>query len=212
MSRRKVTPKKVINYILAKAGVGNLQGVIWKKAEGGPGFDFIYRKSANLFAGIPIEFTDLALNRKIEDDSRRWSIHEEFVLRVTDVTVEPERCIGISAKNTIVRQTTILPTHYPSFMAYHRHKPNAKVLDRAVVYGGYTSTNFFHHIVDAVNRLYMLEKVELPPEMPFIINRACYESPFVQHLRERSEEFRAINWLIQEPHDWYSTIGKTRGD
>jgi capsular polysaccharide biosynthesis protein len=82
------------------------------------------------------------------------------------------------------------------------NRKNAKVLDKAVLYDGSATRNLYHHLVETVCRLSVLPKANLPKDIPIIVNRFVYDSPFFKYLFDRSPYFRSFNWYIQEPNEW----------
>jgi hypothetical protein len=48
----------------------------------------------------------------------------------------------------------------------------------------------------------MFKRSSLPKDIPFVVNRFVYDHKFFQYLLKNSEEFRAINWRIQEKDEW----------
>ena len=83
-------------------------------------------------------------------------------------------------------------------------KIEKKHFDKAVVYDGNASRNYYHHFVNAVNSMYLLHKSNnLSTNIPLIVNRKIFRSPFFNYLYSNSEKFRAYNWVIQEPNEWF---------
>jgi len=196
--------RKITAHALWRTGLGHrLDRVIWTRVTAGPGISFLHCEERDVFANIPARFSDYEFSELIRKDSAHWSRQQESVVLLEDAIVEPERCLAILPPNRFVAQSAILETHYPGISARFRINKAFKDLDCAVLYDGNASRNYFHHFVHAVNSLHTLEKISLPPEIPFLVNRASYESIFFRHLSERSAYFRSLNWIIQEPDEWY---------
>jgi hypothetical protein len=196
--------RKIIAHALWNTGLGlRLDRAIWTRVDAGPGISFLHCEERDVFTNIPARFSDQEFSEFIRKDSARWSRQQEAVLLLDNAIVEPDRCLAILPPNRIVAQSAILETHYPEVSARFGINKAFTRLDCAVLYDGSASRNYFHHFVDAVNRLHALNKVSLPPGIPFLINRASYDSIYFQHLSERSAYFRSLNWTVQEPGEWY---------
>ncbi len=190
--------------MLWKTGIGEKAAVrFWKKIDSGKDFSILYENSKDVFKDIPTNFDSSFYNEAVAKDSKRWAIQNEYVLKIKNALVEPERCIAIKEGNKIVAQSTILGNQYPFILPYLLKRNRATAIEEAVLYDGYASKNYYHHLLNAVNSIHMLEKVSLSPDIPFIINRACFESRYFQHLYQNSQKFRSINWLVQEPAMWF---------
>jgi hypothetical protein len=196
--------RKIIAHVLWNTGLGlRLDRAIWTRVDAGPGISFLFFKERDVFANIPARFSDQEFSEFIRKNSARWSRQQEAVLLLENAIVEPGRCLAVLPPNRLVAQSAILETHYPGVSARFKiNKPFTR-LDCAVLYDGSASRNYFHHFVDAVNRLHALDKISLPSGIPFLINRASYDSIYFQHLLERSAYFRSLNWTVQEPSEWY---------
>ena len=196
--------RKTIEHALWKTGLSlRLDRAIWTRVNAGPGISIRHCEERDVFANIPARFSDQEFSEFIRRDSARWSRQQEAVFLLENAIVEPGRCLAILPPNRIVAQSAILETHYPEASARFRINKAFTRLDCAVLYDGSASRNYFHHFVDAVNRLHALDKISLPSGIPFLINRASYDSIYFQHLSERSAYFRSLNWTVQEPGEWY---------
>lgn len=155
---------------------------------------------------MPIHFEDKRFSDFLRADSERWNKQTEYLLEVQDVIVEPERCFSIINFNELVSQSVVFKEvrQYPYILPYlFRKKRNIKEIEAAVLYDGSSSRRYYHHFVNAVNSLYVFYKQDLLPlDIPFIVNRVAYESPFFRFLHKRSDLFRSINWMVLEKNDW----------
>lgn len=155
-----------------------------------------------MFAGIPSEFADSPYRARIGPDSERWSSFEESIVAIDDCWVEPSRCYIIGLDGRLVQQSRAHASMFPSAWAYNQ-RGSGRYVPEAVVYDGFYSTNYYHHLIDVLPNLLMLfERSDLPPYLPLIVNRWIYESRFFAYLRQRSQEFAGLNWIVQEPGQW----------
>jgi hypothetical protein len=178
--------------------------LLWREIESGDGFHFLHFAAKKLFDDVPIAFSNHCITDELRSDTARWSEQHEYILRLDRVIVEPERCLAIMRFNHLVKQSALIKVrHYPNMLRYLSKKAKVRHIPEAVIYDGCASANYYHHFVDAVNRLHVLRHFALPIGVPFIVSRASYDSLYFQHLYRRSEYFRSIPWLVQEPNDWY---------
>lgn len=195
--------KRIVRGVLSRTGLGNkVARLFWEKAAVGPHMNYLFKNTEEVFKDIPVAFADPGFSEFIAKDSRKWSMQDEFVLEINNALVEPERCIAIVGSNKFVEQTTILNHHYPYIFPFLFKKLFPKKIGQAVLYDGYGSSNNYHHFVNAVNSLQMLDKADLPPGIPFIINEKSFNSRFFQYLYAHNEKFRSFNWVVQKPSEW----------
>jgi hypothetical protein len=196
---------KAIRSVLWKTGIGKrVAEKYWVKKSSGTDMRYLIHEKKDVFATLPINFENEAYNIFLKEDIEKWRIQEEFILEMDDITVEPERCLGIKGRNELIVQTVVFTVdyQYPYILPHLLNRKKAKKLDKAVLYDGSASRNYFHHIVECVSSLYMFEKGYIPKDIPLIVNRYVYEQKFFQYLLKTSEKFRSLNWHIQEPGTW----------
>lgn len=197
--------KKMVRSFLWRTGIGRKAGqLFWKKKDKGPELRYLLRNSKDLFEGLPIAFEDERYNRFLEEDLKKWRMQEEYILEMDKVLVDPERCLGIQHFNELIDQTIVFKEEqpYPYILPYLLRGNREHQLERALLYDGSATRNYFHHLVDALSMLYMFRRSGLPADLPVIVNRFVYDKSFFQHLLKRSPEFRSFNWHILEPGDW----------
>lgn len=167
---------------------------------------YLFYNEASVIEDLPICFEEEIFNEFLRDDLGKWDIQKqvEYVLEVDDVLVEPERCLGTKGLNQLIEQTVVFTAdyQYPYILPHLLHRNNPKFLKAAVLYDGSATRNLYHHLVETVCRLSVLSKSNLPTDIPVIVNRFVYDSPFFQYLFSRSPYFQSFNWLIQEPDEW----------
>ena len=157
-----------------------------------------------MFDGIPGDFADPVYGAMIGPASALWSRFEETVTAIDDCWVEPNRCQIIGPDRRLVRQslTHRLVPLFPSAWGYALRGSGSRI-DEAIVYDGFHSSNYYHHLIDSVpGILLFLERSGLPKDLPLIVNRWIFESKFFAYLRARSAAFAGLNWRVQEPGEW----------
>ena len=167
---------------------------------------YLFYKEASVIEDLPICFEEEIFNEFLRDNLGKWEIQKqaEYVLEIDDVLVEPERSLGTKGLNQLIEQTVVFTVdyQYPYILPHLLHRNKPKFLKSAVLYDGSATRNLYHHLIETVCRLSMLSKADLPADIPVIVNRFVYNSPFFQYLFSKSPYFKSFNWLIQEPHDW----------
>ena len=164
----------------------------------------VYSRHVEMFDGIPTDFADPAYQAFIGPESANCSAIEETVTRIDNGWIEPSRCQVIGPDGRLVRRSLthrVVPV-YPSALRYAT-RGKGVALPEAVVYDGYHGTNFYHHLVDMLPITELLfERSGLPRDIPLVINRWLFDSRFFAYLYQRSPEFAALNWRVQEPGEW----------
>lgn len=195
----------IIKAILERTGIGPVVAKkFWKEIDVDVDGDaqYMYYNEVEVFNNIPIQFEDSELSELIKKDSEKWSRQDEYILEIKDAFVEPERCLIVKDGKKFLKQSAILDSQYPYILPYYLNRKEVIHLEEAVVYDGYASANFYHHIKDVVNSMHMLSKINLSPQVPLIINRKSFQSRYFQYLYQNNDEFRSFNWIVQEPSQW----------
>jgi hypothetical protein len=193
-------PARVWRHFLWRTGLRNaIDRALWKVINEGPEFEFVYRRSFEAFKDLPTVFEDGRYSSFIAKDSEKWSHQEEHILCLYDALIEPNNCIAILGKRNIVEQSRILESLYPRFRIL---RGNETKLDAAVLYDGYASLNYYHHIADAVNRLHAAVHKPEVLSLPLIVSQKAFRSPFFGHLLQRSRTFASLRWRVQKPNEW----------
>ena len=197
--------KKATRSILWRTGVGRKTAeMFWHNRSEGPGYHLLHYRRENVFANLPDDFDDAAYSKFIRQDSDKHTYEEEYVLAVDDVLLEPERLLGIRGFNELVEQTIVYKwdRQYPYILPYLLNRHKEQVIDEAILYDGSATRNYYHHFVDALSSLTILEKSGVRPDLPMLVNRVMYESPFFQYLLKRSAFFQNLNWRVVEADEW----------
>lgn len=167
---------------------------------------YLFYKEASVIEDLPICFEEEVFNKFLRENLGKWEIQRqaEYVLEIDDVLVEPERSLGTKGLNQLIEQTVVFTVdyQYPYILPHLLNRNKSKFIKAAVLYDGSATRNLYHHLVETVCRLSMLSKTDLPADIPIIVNRFVYDSPFFQYLFSKSPYFKSFNWLIQEPHEW----------
>ena len=178
----------------------------WQRRNAGDDMRYLFFNEASVIKDLPICFEEEIFNKFLRNDLDRWDIQRqvEYVLEIDDVLVEPERCLGTKGLNQLIEQTVVFTAdyQYPYILPHLLNRNKSKFLKAAVLYDGSATRNLYHHLVETVCRLSVLSKVNLPTDIPIIVNRFVYDSSFFQYLFAISPYFRSFNWLIQEPDEW----------
>jgi hypothetical protein len=196
---------RTIRSFLWRTGIGRLvASLFWRKVNGGPGFRYLYRKSTTVFDSLTYNFESSQLVDHLRAEAAEWNNQEEYVLEIENAIVEPERCLAIRNFNQLVEQSVVYRAtyQYPFILEYLLPKANYVRITEAVLYDGSATRSYYHHFVNAVNSIHMMDKVSLPGNIPFIISREMFEKPFFQYLYNKSAKFRGLNWLVQEENQW----------
>jgi len=200
------TLTKLIRSALWRTGVGVWTATrYWRVQSTGPGYEVLLDQEADVFADLPTDFNNTAFSNFIARDSARWSRQRESVIAVADVLLEPERLLGTRAGRELVDQSVVYKhdRQYPYILPHllHQNRPT-QVLAEAIYYDGSATRNYYHHFVDALSRLYVLEKAGISDSLPLLITRQMFDQEFFQYLYRRSEQFRQLNWYVVEPGQW----------
>jgi len=167
---------------------------------------YLFFNEASVIKDLPICFDEEVFNTFLRNDLGQWDIQKqvEYVLEIDDVLIEPERCLGTKGLNQLIEQTVVFTAdyQYPYILPHLLHRNNPKSIKSAVLYDGSATRNLYHHLIETVCRLSVLQKTNLPEDIPIIVNRFVYNSPFFQYFFSKSPRFQSFNWLIQEPHEW----------
>ncbi|GAA4495786.1 hypothetical protein GCM10023172_08030 [Hymenobacter ginsengisoli] len=178
----------------------------WKRRNAGDDMRYLFYNEVDVIKDLPICFDEDIFSQFLRKDLDKWDIQSqvEYVLEIDDVLIEPERCLGTKGFNQLIEQTVVFTAdyQYPYILPHILHRNKAKTLKAAVLYDGSATRNLYHHLIETVCRLSVLSKIDLPANIPFIVNRFVYDSPFFQYLFSRSPYFKSLNWLVQEPHEW----------
>jgi hypothetical protein len=194
-------PVRAVKHVLWKTGIEPAcNRFIWNKIQDDRSFHLLHSREFEFFKNLPVRFANRYFSEYIALDSAKWSKQQEYVLLIEDALVEPRNCLVCKPPNKFVMQSTTVEIQIQPMSALWSRATSH--LESAVLYDGYASKNYYHHIADAVNNLHLLKECSFPPDMPFIINRSVWESPFFQHLRQRDRKFGSINWRIQEKNEW----------
>ena len=198
-------PRRALRSAMFRTGLDRRLGRrYWQPTEMAPYIHVPYRRTVEMFNGIPADFADSIYGAMIGRDSANWSRFEEMISAIDDCWVEPNRCHIIGPDGRMVAQTLahrITPV-FPSAWGY-AFRGKGTEIDEAIVYDGRSSLNYYHHLIDGVVGVPLfLERSGLPRDLPLIINRWSYESKFFDYLRRRSPLFGGLNWRVQEPGEW----------
>lgn len=198
-------PRRALRSAMFRSGLtAQLGPRYWRPTDAAPYIHEIHRRTIEMFDGIPGNFADPDYGAMIGPDSARWSRFEETITAIDDCWVEPNRCQIIGPDGRLVQQSLthrLLPL-FPSAFGYKTRRPGAR-LPEAIVYDGFNSTSYFHHVIDTLPSIELfLERSALAPHLPLVVNRRVFESRFFAYLRQRSPVFAALNWRVQEPNEW----------
>lgn len=178
----------------------------WNKKNSGNDMRYIYYKKSQVIEDLPICFDEDIFNEFLRQNLHKWEIQnqEEYVLEIDNVLIEPERCLGTQGLNQLIEQTVVFTVdyQYPYILPHLLNRKNAKFIKSAVLYDGSATRNLYHHLIETVCRLSILPKANIPKDIPVIVNRFVYDSPFFQYLFANSHDFRSYNWIIQESNEW----------
>lgn len=199
--------QRALRSFLWRSGLGRSTAQkYWKVKGSGAGMRYLYFREAAVIPDLPIAFEEAVFNRFVRRDLGKWEIQQqaEYVLEVDNVLIEPERCLGTTGANVLVEQTVVFTAdhQYPYILPHLLNRRRARRIPAAVLYDGSATRNLYHHLVETVCRLSMLQRVGLPPDIPVIVNRFVYDNPFFQYLLGRSPQFSAYNWLVLEKNEW----------
>ncbi|MEL5995614.1 glycosyltransferase family 61 protein [Hymenobacter segetis] len=153
---------------------------------------------------MPTQFTDPGFSEFIAKDTKRWTMQESTIVEVTDVLLEPERLLGSREGRQLVEQTIVYKhdRQYPFILPNLLRPAKCTSFDVAIWYDGSATRNYYHHFVDALSSLQLLEQSGLPADTPLLITRQMYEMDFFQYLYRRSPEMQKLNWYVVGPKEW----------
>ena len=198
---------RAVRSFLWRSKVGRFTAEkFWIRKNEGDDMRYLFYKEASVIEDLPFCFEEEVFNKFLRDNLSKWVIQKqaEYVLEIDDALVEPERGLATKGLNQLIEQTVVFTVdyQYPYILPHLLNRNKAKSIKEAVLYDGSATRNLYHHLVETVCRLSMLSKADLPANVPIIVNRFVYNSPFFQYLFSRSPYFKSFNWLIQEPHEW----------
>ena len=202
--------KKAVRNVLWRSGLGRrVAERYWHRRDDGEGFHFLYHEKEDVFADIPTQFSDVIFSEFIAADSKRWSVQESFAVEITDVTLEPERLLGIRAGRQLVEQTVTykFDRQYPYILPYLLRPAKIKQLEQAIWYDGSATRNYFHHLVDALISLEQLKRSKLASDIPLLITQRMYDTVYFQYLYQRSPQLQKLNWYVVGDQEWVH-VGK----
>jgi len=177
----------------------------WRPIAEAPYISVVHREPVAMFRGIPSDFADPYYGAVIGAGSAQWSTYDETITAIDDCLVEPNRCQIIGRDGRLVKQSITHPwvPLFPSAWRYARRGDGAHTIPEAIVYDGFASKNYYHHLIDCLPGIALfLERSGLPHDLPLIVNRWIFESRFFAYLRQRSAAFAGLNWRVQEPDEW----------
>lgn len=197
--------RRAVRSGLFRSGLtGRLGPRYWRPTDAAPYIHVLYRRTVEMFEGIPADFADPVYGAFIGPASAHWSRFEETVTAIDDCWVEPNRCQIIGPDRRLVMQSVThrLVPLFPSAWGYALRGRGVKIPE-AIVYDGFQSSNYYHHLIDSVPGIFLLlERSGLPKDLPLIVNRWMFESKYFAYLRARSAAFAGLNWRVQEPGEW----------
>jgi Glycosyltransferase 61 len=208
LNRNKMTFfTKALRSFLWRTKIGRYTAEkFWNKRNSGDDMRYIYYNKSQVIKDLPICFEEEVFNDFLRQNLHKWEIQnqEEYVLEIDNVLIEPERCLGTKGLNQLIEQTVVFTVdyQYPYILPHLLNRKSAKPIKSAVLYDGSATRNLYHHLIETVCRLSMLPKADIPMNIPIIVNRFVYNSPFFQYLFVKSKEFRSYNWIIQESNEW----------
>jgi capsular polysaccharide biosynthesis protein len=197
-------------FVLWRTGLGRkVAARFWQIRSDDSVHEQLLMRQENVFDDLPTEFDDPVFSAFLAEDSAKWNTQTEYVIGIDDVLIEPERLLGTSGFNGLIEQTVVFKhdRQYPYILPHLLHRNSAKPLEKAVLYDGSATRNYYHHFVDALSSLTVWDRTDLPRDLPLLVNRYVYEQPFFQYLYKRSHQFRSLNWRIVEPGEWLR-VGK----
>jgi hypothetical protein len=169
--------------------------------------DFIKRThylEASVFDGMPCDFSDASYSGVMRSASDHWSRQEEYVVEAHGCWVEPNRCMVISEGRIVVEQSRGHPHQplYPDLLAY-AGRSKAWDFGKAVVYDGFASKSYYHHLVDrAIAFKLILEDGVIDSSVPLLVSEWIFSSPFFRYMLERSNRIASLNWCVLPPGRW----------
>lgn len=197
--------RRVLRSAMFRSGLSARLGPLyWCPTESAPYIHVLYEHEVEMFADIPTIFSDPPYDAMIGPASARWSNFAERVTAIDDCWVEPNRLQIIGRDGRLITQSLthrLLPL-YPSAWGAALRGGGSK-LDEAIVYDGFNSQSYFHHLVDTAPSIILyFERSGLPSDLPLLVSRWLYESRFFKYLRSRSPFFAQLNWRVQEAGEW----------
>lgn len=196
---------RAIRSLLWRTGVGRkVAEWFWHIRDNGPGYEVLYYHEEDVFDNIPTSFDSDLFNAYVKADNARYMRQSQFVVRIEDVLLEPERLLGIRAGREVVDQTVVYKgdRQYPYILNFLLKRGKRTMLPEAILYDGSATRNYYHHFVDALSQLTILPSSKIPAHLPLLITRAMFENTFFQYLYKRSSYFKNQNWYVVEPNEW----------
>ncbi|MES2978857.1 MAG: glycosyltransferase family 61 protein [Pseudomonadota bacterium] len=198
-------PRRLIRSALFRVGLTRRLGHWrWRLVEEAPYIHLVYRRSSTMFDGMPTEFESQPFTALMKQASARWSAQEDRITAIDNCLVEPDRCLIIGPDGALVKQSLPhrLAPLFPSIVGYALKRTPTHIPE-ALVYDGFASQNFYHHLTECVASLLLfLEHGDRPADIPVIVARWIYDSPFFAGIRTRNPRLASLNWRVQEPGEW----------
>jgi len=168
-------PRRALRSAMFRSGLtAQLGPRYWRPTDAAPYIKVLRCERVEMFGGMPIDFADPHYGAIIGPASARWSFHDEKITAIDDCWVEPNRCQIIGPDGRLVKQsvTHLYVPLYPSAIDFAM-RGRGSPLDEAIVYDGFNSSNYYHHLIDTLPNIAMYQassglasivspKVEMP--------------------------------------------------
>jgi hypothetical protein len=196
--------------IAARAGLAlaALRRSVWQIAGPQDGVRLAYESEEKCLDAFDLSATeDPLVCQALSRENLRWNVQHDRIYEIQGpVWLEPSLSLGLMKPRRFVEQTKCMAHRhlYPGFDALvdlHRGK-GVSMLDKAILFDGYSALNHFHYFDDALKPLMLMMREGLVNrQIPLVYNHQLDKLKWFQYFRNR-EPFKDLNWRCQQSGEW----------
>jgi hypothetical protein len=191
---------KVVYYVKAK-----LNSLYWAYSDVSDDIKVIEYSNTKPFKDYVANFEDIRINNSYNYDNKNRDHHQQFILNIRNVTIEPDYGFVIMGCRTILKQSVTHEKLVPSAWRFLKsRKENSTVIPEALLFDGHAGINYFHFFADIINKLWVFEN-HLNKSLPLIISRNTFNTKYFQDILNVSF-MKDLNWIMLEDNKYAKII------
>ena len=178
--------------------------LFWKPMWDHPSLSKISHILSKPFENCSAAFDDEEINVSFNKDNKEWYHHELFYILDKKNLIEPSKKICIKGFRTLILESFSNTKESPSLIKYLIFRLTFKKkmkLDKAILFDGTLGLNYFHFFSDILNKIWLLEKLDLEVDIPLIIPKETFEKSYFQYFYNNTE-LKKKNWIVQDGNSW----------
>jgi len=173
--------------------------MFWKPVKFGDDIKIIYEDIRH--PKFTVNFENEEIQENFSRQNVTYSETKDYLLETQKpVVIEPKLGIAILEKGKLLSQTRYHPYMFPDtlqYWKYRRGRTPVKILDEAIHFDGYVSTNYYNFFADAVmTLLWANEKAGLQLDKPIIVGQKTFNTRHFQWLYNNNKHFRNLKWEV----------------